>query len=154
MGLRWWTLLIAGFVLASRFSVAQDSDWESVKQLPQGQEVKVVVDGGRSYRGTLQSITDDVIELGNDHAVPRRAVRRVLSKNRGHRGRNALIGAAIGGGAGLGVGAAVDNGCSRTSFFCTGNRGKAIATPLFGILGLAIGAALPSGSWHEVYRSK
>ena len=36
----------------------------------------------------------------------------------------------------------------------TGNMGKAIATPGIVILGAAIGAALPTGSWQEVYGSR
>jgi hypothetical protein len=52
----------------------------------------------------------------------------------------------------------VDNSVRRwsavaQSFYCTGNKGKALATPLFGLLGAGIGAALPTGRWHELYRA-
>jgi hypothetical protein len=146
--------MLLGIVLASQFSLAQRGDWENVKQLPQGQDVKVRLLNGKSYRGPIQSVTDDRIILGSGQSVQKPDVQKVLSKGRSHRGRHALIGAGIGAAAGLGFGAAVDNDCTKTSFFCTGNSGKAIATPLFAVVGLAIGAALPSSRWHEVYRGK
>jgi len=143
-------------VLISSSCVAQASEWNVLQQLSAGQQIKVALNGGKSYHGSFQSATDAalVIHAGNsEQALPRADVRRVLLKTGGHRGRNALIGAGVGAGAGLGAGAAIDNDCSKTSIVCTGNKGKAILTPVFALLGAGIGALIPSGGWHEIYRS-
>jgi len=96
-----------------------------------------------------------VIRSGEgEQTLARDQVKRVSIRSKGHRGRNALIGAGIGAGAGLGIGASIDNNCSKTSIVCTGNKGKAILTPAFGLLGAGIGALIPAGGWREVYRSR
>ncbi len=140
--------------LLSSISSAQDAGWQTLKQLAPGEQVKIVLNGGPSHRGALQSVGDDAIVIGNGESYPKQDVRRVLVRKRGHRGRNALIGLGIGAGAGLAGGAIIDNDCSKTSIICTGNAGKAILTPVFGVLGLTIGAVLPSGGWREIYRSR
>ena len=135
---------------------AQSLAWDSLKQVTDGQKIRVVLSDTKSYTGEFRSISDEAIVIhtrGADQSVPRQSVKQVYSKRPGRRGRHALIGAAIGAGAGLGTGAAIDADCSPTSIVCTGNKGKAIATPVFGLLGAAIGAALPTGGWQEIYRS-
>ena len=149
-----FVLMLLSVALASQTAFAEQSDWENVRQLTPGQEIKLRLFSGKSYRGSLQAVTDNGVILSSGQTVPKSDVRRLLSKNRSHRGKHALIGAGIGAAAGLSLGAAADSDCTKTSYFCTGNAGKAIGTPLFAIIGLAIGAALPSNSWHEVYRSK
>ena len=144
-------------VLIPSSCLARAGEWNAVQQLSSTQQIKVVLDDGKSYHGTFESATDSslVIHAGsNDQTLSRTNARRVLLKTHGHRGRNALIGAGIGAGAGLGAGAAIDNDCSKTSIVCTGNKGKAILTPVFALLGAGIGALIPSGGWHEVYRSR
>ncbi|MCU1306228.1 MAG: hypothetical protein JWN45_923, partial [Acidobacteriaceae bacterium] len=37
---------------------AQEGGWDNVKQLPQGTKVKLALNDGKSYRGTLQSASD------------------------------------------------------------------------------------------------
>ena len=151
--------LVIGFgiaALSSRVSVAQ-SEWNVLQQLTSGQQVKVVLGNNTSSRGSFESADDRslVIRSGKgEQSISRDQVTRVLVKGKSHRKRNALIGAGIGAGAGLAAGAAIDNDCSKGSFFCTGNKGKAILTPLWGLLGAGIGAVIPSGGWHEVYRSR
>ena len=135
----------------------EKSDWSSLKQIAPGQTVKVTVRDGASSQGDFQSATEDVLLLrvaGEDRSIARETVQRVAIKTNSHRGKHALIGAAIGAGGGLGAGIAIDNDCSATSIVCTGNKGKAIATPLFALLGAGIGALLPAGGWREVYRAR
>jgi hypothetical protein len=72
---------------------------------------------------------------------------------RGHRGRQ-LIGAPIGAGVGLGKGASIDSNCSATAIVCAENKGKAIGTPLFALLGAGIGVLPPAGGWQELYRAR
>jgi hypothetical protein len=137
----------------------EKSDWGSLKQIAAGQTIKVTVKHGASSQGDFQSATEDALLLrvaGEDRSIARDAVRRVSIKTNSHRGKHALIGAAIGAAGGLGAGIAVDNalGCSPNAIFCTGNKGKAIATPGFALIGAGIGALLPAGGWHEIYRAR
>lgn len=151
------TLPLVGLLVSCSLSAAENSAWDNLKQLVPGQQVRIVVDGNKTVKGQFQSSTDDAIVIrskGADQTVSRNSVQRVSSRRAGHRGRHALIGAAIGAGAGLGTGAAIDTDCSGNSMVCTGNMGKAILTPVFGLLGAGIGALLPAGGWQEIYRSK
>ena len=150
-------LLALGFLVSSSTYCLGQSEWNVVQQLPSGQEIKVVLKEGGSRRGSFESANDTgvVIRAGKgEQTLSRDHVARILVKSKGHRVRNVLIGAGIGAGAGLGAGASIDNNCSKTSIVCTGNKGKAILTPAFGLLGAGIGALFPSGGWHEVYRSR
>jgi len=150
-------LVLVGAVLIPNACRAQGGDWSIVQQFSSNQAIRVVLDNGKSYHGTFQSATETalVIHSGEgEQTLLRTNIRRVLIKGHSHRGRNALIGAGIGAGAGLGAGVAIDNDCSKTSIVCTGNKGKAILTPAFALLGAGIGALLPSGGWHEIYRSR
>ena len=148
-------LSLFGLLVSSSLCGAQNPAWNSLKQLSPGQQVRVVT-GKQSFKGQFQSTTDDAIIIrseGTDQTISRTSVQQVSLRRAGHRGRHVLIGAAIGAGAGLGTGAAIDNDCSRNSIVCTGNKGKAILTPVFGLLGAGIGALFPAGGWQEVYRS-
>jgi hypothetical protein len=147
-------LTLTGAFLLVQPAFAQQSDWQVLKNLPQNQQLRVSLRGGETRRGTLQEVSDTTLILSNGPALHKEDIQRMWVKRQGHRGKHALIGAGIGAGTGLGLGAAVDNSCSQTDFICTGNRGKAIVTPLFALLGTAIGAALPTHNWDEIYRSK
>ena len=147
---------LLGLLVSFSLCSAQNPAWDNLKQLSAGMHVRVVANGKKSFDGQFQSTTDDAIIIrskGEDQTFSRASVEKVFSRRAGHRGRHILIGAAIGAGAGLGTGAAVDNDCSRNSIVCTGNKGKAILTPVFGLLGAGIGALLPAGGWQEVYRA-
>ncbi len=144
-------------LLAPSFCLAQTPEWNLVQQLSSDQQIKVVLSDGKSHHGRFQSATDTALVVhssSGDQTLSRSDIGRVLLKTHGHRGRNAIIGAGIGAGAGLGVGVAIDNDCSKTTIVCTGNKGKAILTPVFALLGAGIAAALPYGAWHEIYRSR
>lgn len=148
----WLLLALLGAVAFSSLAAAQQAGWSGIQQLSQGQRVKVVLANGKTHSGEFQSATDSAIVVRsgkNDQTFSRDDIGRVLLRHGGHRGRNALIGAAIGGGAGLGIGVAIDNG---HCFGCNGYKGKAILTPALGVIGALIGAALPSGGWTEIYR--
>ena len=150
MRLRHWILPLVLCVLILQKAPAQNNDWGVVKQLPQGQKIKLVTADRKSHQGAVQSVTDDSIQLENGFTAARQDVRRVLIQSGGHRGRNALIGGAIGAGVGLGIGAGIDSGLGGYSR----NGGKEVATPAFAVVGIVIGALLPSHGWHEVYRGR
>jgi len=127
--------------------------WAALKQSGVNREAKVVLTDGKSYRGDLLSVTDDalVIRSGkSDQTIAQTSVKRVLIRRKGHRGRNALIGAGIGAATGLGLGVAADQ-CSPQDLICFGNRGKEILTPFIGFIGAGVGALIPTGRWQEAY---
>jgi hypothetical protein len=149
------TISIVGLMFSSVLSAAQKSDWSVVRHLPQDQQIRIVLNDEKSYSGVLRSATADAISVHTpavDRTFSMPNIRSISTKGRGHRGRNVLIGAAIGAGIGLGFGAAVDR-CPANAIVCTGNKGKAIGTPLFALLGAAVGAILPSARWQTIYRS-
>lgn len=150
------TGLTLGIVVLSSHLCLGQSDWSAVERLTSGQELKVILQDGASRRGSFESATDNgvVVRSGKgEQTLSRDQVTRILIEWKSHRRRNALIGAGIGAGAGLGAGASVDH-CSKNSIVCTGNKGKAILTPAFALIGAGIGALIPSGGWRQVYRSR
>lgn len=131
---------------------AASGGWANVRQLAPGTGIRLALTGGRTLRGSVQTVTPDSLTINANQSqemLPRGEIRRVESKRNGHRGRNTLIGLAIGAGGGLGVGAAVDSG--DHGWFP--NLGKAILTPAGAIIGAIVGVAIPSGGWHEIYRA-
>jgi hypothetical protein len=135
---------------------AGNPGWAHLKTLSTGQPIRVVLNGAKSYQGNFLSLSDDGITLrqaGGDQALPRRDIVRVSARGKKHRGRNALIGAAIGAGAGLGIGAALD-GQSQNTIVPLHHWGIAVGAPLGALLGAGAGALLPTGGWQELYRAR
>jgi hypothetical protein len=151
-----WSLMnVVVVLLLIPVGVAQSGDWGTVQALAPGESIKVALQNGSTTRGKFQSANNTGLMIAagaGQETLLRENIRSVSVKHNGHRGRHALIGAAIGAGAGLGIGVAIDNDCTKTSIVCTGNKGKAILTPVFALIGAAIGATLPAGGWREVYR--
>lgn len=148
-------LLFAGNVPAQQ-QEASAQGWNNLIQLAPGAPVRVALAGGRTVRGDLQKVTSDsltVSENGNQQNLPRTEIGRVQLKRKGHRGRNALIGLAIGAGGGLAIGAASDRHDSHEAFNFFPNAGKVVLTPLGAIVGAAVGAVIPTGGWREIYRA-
>jgi hypothetical protein len=133
-----------------------NSTWDNLKTLSAGQEIHVVLNGAQSFQGTFQSLSEGGITLrqsGGDQTVARQDVLRVSSKGQKHRGRNALIGAAVGAGVGLGLGAAADRS-SQNDIIKLHHWGLAVGAPLGALIGAGGGALLPTGNWHDVYRAR
>jgi hypothetical protein len=143
-----FTLLIA---LTAALASAQKTNWTNVQTLTIGEEIKASLESGSSFRGELQKVTDEsliMLAAGSQQTLPRAQIKKVATKGASHRGRNALIGLGIGAGAGFGTGTAVDHGWGNF------NIGKLLGTPIGAIIGTIIGAVWPTGTWHDVYRSK
>ena len=88
-------LMVPGFGLAQ----SSQNNWDNLKQLAPGQQIRVVLNDAKSYEAKFQSVTDDAIVVRlatGDQTFPRQSVLRVSSKHRSHRGRNALIGVGVG----------------------------------------------------------
>jgi hypothetical protein len=127
-------------------------EWANLNRLENGAEIRVVLTGGKTVRGFLQSVSPDSVAINaatSQEALSRQDIKLVSSKRPGHRGRNTLIGLAIGAGGGLATGAILDKGDGR--WFP--NLGKEIFTPVGAIIGAIVGVAIPTGGWRVVYRA-
>jgi len=144
-------LLFSGL---ARTAVKPDqANWDNLKQLAPGQEVKIVLNDAKAYRGVFESVTTDGIGVAlqtGKATFARQDILRVSTKTQGHRLRNTLLGTAIGGAAGAGVAASGDN--SGSAF----GSGGAVALGLIGgsALGAVVGAVMPAGGWRDVYRAR
>jgi hypothetical protein len=157
------TVLMLGFIGIASVNGAEpkstQANWESLKQLAPGQEVRVVLNDAKSYGGQFQSVSDDgiVLRLGKDsQTFERQNVLRVSTRGKSHRGRNALIGLAVGAGAGVVVGVASpelgQGKCAQGS--CVDAGTVSMVGFWGGVLGAGLGAAIPTGGWHDVYRAR
>jgi hypothetical protein len=134
------------------------ANWDKLKQLLAGEEIQVVQNDAKSTRGNFHSVTDEAIVVSTaagEQTINRQSVLRVSSQGKGHRTRNALIGAGVGAGAGAGIGAAI-GGCGQGAACIGATKGEIIGvlTGLGALGGAIVGAVLPSGGWHEVYRAR
>jgi len=146
--------VIAGIGLLVFQMGAQPQPWDNVQAISPGTEIRMAGPRPGDLRGTLQSVTGDSLVLSSSagqETFTRQQVTRVAIKSKGHRGRNALIGLAVGAGAGLAIGVASDHSC-RPGCFLGNNIGKTVLTPLGAIVGAVVGVLIPSGGWREIYR--
>jgi len=130
------------------------ANWANLNQLVTGAEIRVALANGKTISGFLQRVTPESLAINgttSQETLSRQDIRRVALKRPGHRGRNTLIGLAIGTGAGLAVGAGVDAKSGPGRMFP--DLGKAVFSPLGAIVGTVIGVALPTGGWRDVYRA-
>ena len=176
------TLSPAGFLVLALFAAffstgmasAGDSkgpsvSWDNLKSLTPGQEIRVVTNKVKSYEGKFESLSDAGITLrqtGGEQTLARNDSLRVSQKiGQNHRGRrNALIGTAVGAGAGLVIGLAANHviwshaNCTRGFDLCYGYPPNphwvGILTPVGGGAGALIGASVPTGGWHDLYRAR
>jgi len=142
-------LLVPGFGLAQ----SSQRNWDNLKQLATGQEVRVVLNDAKSYSGQFQSVSDEALVVrtaAGEQTFTRESVLRVSAKAKSRRGWNELIGAAIG--AGLG-GVAVGMDCHYGREGC-GAAGVFFGVPFAAGLGAGFAAVIPTGGWHDVYRAR
>ena len=142
--------------LAPALVAQSTANWDSVKQLTTGKEIRVTLNDGRNLRGTFQSATDEALTVAipnSQEALSRTMVIRIASKGKGHRLRNSLIGLGVGAGAGLIAGAVADR-CPAGHGCWFPNVGKEILTPFGAAVGAIVGALIPTGRWRDVYRVK
>ena len=128
-------------------------DWTVLSGLAAGTEIRVTVSGGKTVRGFLQKADADSLAINattSQETLARQDVKRVQTKRQGHRGRNTLIGLAVGRPAGLRRARA---SIMRTAAVGSPTLGKAVFTPIGAIIGTVVGVAIPTGGWREVYRA-
>ena len=139
----WWTA-----------AHAQDrTDWRSLGQLRAGDRIAVSLKAHGRKDGTFQSWSAEQIALDSG-SVRREDVQTVRRFRTGgwSRGRTALLGAAIGGGAGLAAGLGTGGNCAKSYGPCI-SRG-ALGGALGGIgavIGAGIGALIPHHRIDVVY---
>ena len=130
------------------------ANWANLNQLVPGSEIRVTLASGSTLRGFLQGVTPDSLAINataSQESLSRQEIRRVSLKRPGHRGRNTLIGLAIGAGAGVAAGAVSVSRTRPGAMFR--NLGYAVFPPLGAIVGTVVGVALPTGRWRDVYRA-
>ncbi|MBI1983531.1 MAG: hypothetical protein HYS61_04970 [Acidobacteria bacterium] len=145
----WGLLLLVPGLAAAQSS--QES-WENLKQLAPGEDVRIVLNDAKSYGAKFESVNDEAITVRlvtGEQTFSRENVLRVSTKGRSRRLRNALIGAGVGVGLGF-VGAAAGNRNDPEARAIA----YVLAPPVFGGIGAAVGAVMPTGGWHDVYRAK
>jgi hypothetical protein len=127
------------------------SNWDSVKMIAPGTEVRVTAGKSKPIRGKLESVTDTSLAVSGEtgtRSFSRPEIRSVSVKKKRHRLRKVLIGMGVGTAAGLGIGAATGNGCNGIA--CEG-----VHTVMGGLIGLAggvvAGLVWSSGEWRQVY---
>jgi hypothetical protein len=135
------------------------ANWDNLKSLAPGDDIRIVLNDAKSYGAKFQSVSDEaiVVRVGTgEQTFTRETVLRVSAKGASHRRRNALLGLAAGTGTGvivavaspeLGTGKCAQGSCVDAGFVSAlGFVGAAI--------GAGVGAIVPTGGWHDVYRAR
>ncbi len=146
---------IAALFLAPVFGQAP-ADWASLRQTTGATRIKVKISDNKTYTGQFKSAEADTLVMTaskGEQSFPRAMVLRVSVRKPSHRGRNTLIGLAIGAAGGLTLGAIADARCTGNCIEGNHAYGKEIGTGLGAVIGTIIGVALPTGGWREVYRA-
>lgn len=103
------SLLLSTITVAAQ---GQTNDWSRVTALAAGANLQVKTKAGKTFKGTLNSVTDTGMSLTVKNApveIKREEVRTVHEVvKKGGGGKGALIGSAVGAGAGAGLGAVAD----------------------------------------------
>jgi hypothetical protein len=157
------TILMLGFIGIGSINATEhkstQANWANLKQLASGQQIRVVLNDAKSYSGQFQSVKDEGLVVrtgGGEQTFERQNILRVSSQGKSHRGRNALIGLAVGTGAGVAVGVASpelgQGKCAQGS--CVNAESAALAGFAGAAIGVGLGAVLPSGGWYDVYRAR
>jgi len=134
------------------------SDWNNLQQLRVGQKIEVVDTNLKKHKGTFLSFSDEAISLRvkkQEVAVQREDVFRVSLRKKSKRLRNALIGMAIGAGAGVAA-AEISIRASEPGFFSERDFWQVPYVVLVsaGIaVGAGVGATFPPG-YQTIYRAK
>jgi len=142
------TILFTILLVAASFANAQQavqpaqppsgSNWQHVQALPIGASINVKARTGH-LSCALKNVDADSLTCvhGKDTVFQRTDIQKITIPRRG---RSALIGTAIGGGAGAVTGFALATDNNPDAFFGK-NAFRGAATAIMGILGAGIGAA-------------
>jgi hypothetical protein len=137
-------LLVTMFLLlvmsgAAQAQTASTDDWNNLRLLFTGEKVTVVRMSLKTHQGIFLSYSEDDLTLRVDWRemiVPRTEVFRVTSREEDHRKRNKFIGALVGLGAGIAVGALMDAQRVPES------GEEHLLTSYMGLIGLGVGSGV------------
>jgi hypothetical protein len=118
-----------------------------------GTDVRVST-GARTVSGKIDRASDSLLALTVGKAAEwfdRQQVLTVSVKKGGHRKRNALIGLAVGAGAGLAIGLAARPGPNQIKVIPAGAVVGGL-TAAGAIVGAIVGVIIPSGGWRQIYQ--
>ncbi len=132
---------------------AQSDSWDNLRQLRPGEKIQVVDMKLKSVDGGFAAYSEEAISVrvGRDEvSVPRTQVFSVKKQERSHRGRNVLLGLAIGA-----AGGAVAGVVKGATYHEKGETGvfMLVYTPIGAGIGAVGGACVPSGE-VTVYRAR
>jgi hypothetical protein len=150
-------LALLAAVLAATAAAQQAkpiANWANLSQIGAGSDIRVTLATGKTMRGFVQRVTAESLAINattSQEMLSRQDIRRVELKKPGHRGRNTLIGLAVGTGVGLAAGAVADSKSGPGVMFP--DLGKVVFSSAGMLLGTVIGVALPTGGWRDVYRA-
>ena len=143
-------VLVVPFLSLAAAGQTPTSNWEDVKVLAPGTEVRVAADNSKPIRGKLDSVTDSNLVLRlttGTQSFPQPEIHGVSVQKKGHRLRNTLIGMGLGTAVGAGIGASQTSGCKE--LLCD------LALPVFAVIGFVggtvTGLVWPTGGWRQVY---
>ncbi len=114
---------------------ALPTDWRAVKAIPPDSRIEATLHGGKKLKGRFAAASDDTLTLsrgGRTVDLDRRDISRLFQRVPASKVRRLALGAAIGGGIGLGVGGYA---YSRGDFI------KAVI-PGMGLIGAGTGAVI------------
>lgn len=107
------SLLLAVTLIYSPLARAQQpltGDWNTVQDLPPGDELIIQLKNGKSVKGKITSVTSDELSLvrkNKSEAIRRDNISKIEHlKRKAEKGKYAAIGAGIGAGSGLAIGLA------------------------------------------------
>jgi len=146
-----WTIFLSALLPGPASGQAARDCWDNLKQLQPGQKIEVVDMNLKSLKGTLLAFSEEAISLQvgkNELAVQRPNVLRVSSPENSKRGRNTLIGLAIGATIGAGIA-----GCSfKSPCEWPPSRESAIGAGVGAAAGALVGAAVAGD--QTIYRAR
>jgi hypothetical protein len=126
-------------------------DWSAVRKLAPGTEVRLTT-ASRTASGRIESVTDAALTLKSGTSFDETAIRTLAVRQPGHRTRNAVIGLAVGAGAGLIAGLASRPKPNQLQVV-SGGTVTAALTGAGALGGGLIGALIPTGGWREIFKA-
>jgi len=148
-----WTAAAA--LASAPWTLAQSpaDSWDNLRQLRAGQRIEVVDMKLRSFQGSFRTYSEEAITFldgAKEISVGRNEIFRVNDRGSAHRGRNSLIGLALGAAGGAAIGAV-----TGATYHEEGETGvfMLVWTPIGAGVGAAAGAMIPSGQ-KTVYQAR
>lgn len=141
-------------ILVPVFGMAQPTKdtWDNLRRLASGQQIRIVLNGAKSYSGQFESVSNDGLTVrtgAGEQPFERQNVLRVSTKGESHRLRNSLLDLGVG----VGVGAAIAAGGTSND-----SEARAIVMPIGVLVGAGAGAgggaAIPTRGWYDVYGAR